>query len=88
MLDTTSEMQNMQRIIIYKKTATERFLIGDETISFGRIMVENNIKQLQPQISDLELKILVFKRYYENIFSEEEMEAILNSMKNYLKKNN
>ena len=62
------------------KTSNERFIIGAETINFGRIMVESSIKQKQPEISELDLKISVFKRYYKNIFSKEELEKIINSM--------
>lgn len=80
MLDTTDEMIQKQRDIIFAKTSNERFLIGAETIIFGRIMVENSIKQAKPNISELEFKIAVFKRYYENSFSKNELDKIINSM--------
>jgi len=85
MLDTTDEMIQKQREIIFAKTLNERFLIGAETITFGRIMIENSIKQAKPDISELELKIAVFKRYYENSFSKNELEKIINSMIYYYK---
>ena len=83
MLDTTPEMLQKQREIFFLKTSNERFLIGAETIAFGRIMVESSIKQKFPKISDLDLKIAVFKRYYEKIFSKVEFEKIINSMIHY-----
>ena len=83
MIDTTTEMMQKQREIFFSKTSNERFIIGAETIAFGRTIVESSIKQKYPEISELELKILVFKRCYENYFSKEEIEIIINSMKNY-----
>lgn len=83
MLDTTAEMLQKQREIFFSKTSNERFLIGAEMIAFGRMMVESSIKQREPDISDLDLKISVFKRYYERVFSKSELEKIINSMKEY-----
>ncbi|MCD4795211.1 MAG: hypothetical protein K8R54_18405 [Bacteroidales bacterium] len=85
MLDTTDEIIQKQRKIIFSKTASERFIIGVELINFGRIVVESNIKQVTPDISEIDLKIAVFKRYYKNFFSNEELKKIINSMKNYYK---
>lgn len=83
MLDTTNEMVQKQREIFFSKTSNERFLIGAETIAFGRVMVESSIKQKEPNISELDLKINVIKRYYEDIYTKDEFEKIINSMKYY-----
>lgn len=83
MLDTTTEMVQKQREILFSKTSNERFLIGAETIAFGRVMVESSIKQKEPEISELDLKISVFKRYYGSVYSKLELEKIINSMKYY-----
>ena len=80
MLDTTDEIIQKQREIIFSKTPSERFLIGAETISLGRIIVESSIKQSNTNISKIDLKIAVFKRYYDKIFNKEELEKIINSM--------
>lgn len=85
MLDTSDEIKQKQREIIFSKTPGERFLIGAETIAFGREIVESSIKQENPAISEIDLKIAVFKRYYENIFSKEEINNIITSMVNYYK---
>lgn len=88
MLDTTDEMIQKQREIIFAKTSNERFLIGAETIAFGRIMVESSIKQAKPDISELELKVAVFKRYYENSFNKNELDKIIKSMIYYYQYHN
>ncbi|MCD4696407.1 MAG: hypothetical protein K8S16_09235 [Bacteroidales bacterium] len=61
MLDTTPEMQKKQLEIILAKTAEERFMIGAEIIDFGRQIVESNIRQNNPDISELEMKIQTIK---------------------------
>ena len=83
MQDTTQEMLEKQREIFFSKTSKGRFLIGAETIKFGRIMVESSIKQKQPKISELDLKISVLKRYYGNTFNKDELEKIIDSLKYY-----
>jgi hypothetical protein len=67
MLDTSNNMLQKQREIIFSKSSNERFMIGIDAISFGRTMVESSIKQKNPQINELDLKIAVLKRYYQNI---------------------
>lgn len=83
MLDTTDEIIQKQREIIFSKTASERFIIGVELINFGRIVVESSIKNEMPGISEIDLKIAVFKRYYENYFSKDDLDKIIESMINY-----
>ena len=83
MLDTTNEIIEKQREIIFSKTASERFIIGNELINFDRIVVESSIKNAMPGISEIDLKIAVFKRYYENCFSKNELDKIIKSMINY-----
>jgi hypothetical protein len=86
MQDTTNEMLQKQREIYFNKSSNERFLIGAETIDFGKTIVESSIKQMHPDILPIDLKVAVFKRYYENCFSKKELEIIINSMISYFKK--
>ena len=64
MLDTTNEIIEKQREIIFSKTASERFIIGNELINFDRIVVESSIKNAMPGISEIYFKIALFKIYY------------------------
>jgi len=86
MTDTTIEIQNMQRNIFEKKSLQERFQIGAETIDFGRLLVVNNIKRNNPTISEIDLKIAILKRYYGTIFTEIELNRIIQSMIIYYNK--
>jgi len=87
MNDTPTEILNIQRDIFSKKTIRERFMIGAETIDFGRELVISNIKKNNPGISEVDLKIALVKRYYENSFSKEEMPMIVQSIIDWYHKN-
>ncbi|GAH99844.1 unnamed protein product [marine sediment metagenome] len=83
MNDTTIEMRKKQLEIIFSKTPKERFMLGVEIINSVRTIVENSIKLENPGISKIDLKIAVFKRYYSKDFSENELNKIILSMKEY-----
>lgn len=83
MKDTTDEMLNKQREIIFSKTPQERFMMGIEMNEDVRKIVESSIKNKNPDISKLDLKIEVFKRYYTNDFSQKELDLIIESMRQY-----
>ncbi len=83
MLDTTNEMLQKQREIIFSKSSNERFMIGVDAISFGRTMVESSIKQKNPHITKLDLKIAIMKRYYENIMNPIEFNKMIKSLENF-----
>jgi len=85
MNDTPSEILAIQREIFARKTIRERFEIGAELIDFGHFVVVSNIQKNNPTISEIDLKIAVFKRYYGKSFSDNEMNLIIQSMKEYYK---
>ena len=84
MKDITPEIANKQLEIILSKSETERFRIGDELNSFGRKVLESSIRQENPEISEIDLKIEVFKRCYFTFFSPEELIRTVRSMRDYL----
>jgi len=83
MIDTNEEMHRKQLEVIYAKSPEERFIIGGELIELGRYIVENSIKLQNPDLSELDLKIEVLKRYYSQEFSPEELNKIISSLINY-----
>jgi hypothetical protein len=86
MQDTPEEILQKQREIFFNKTASERSIIGAELINFGRIVVESSIKQQNPDISPIDLKVAVFKRYYQNCFDKVELERIIHYLITHFKK--
>ena len=76
MNDTPDHIRKMQHEIMMRMTPQERFMHGIEMIDYGRMIVENSIKAQNPDISERELVVEVFKRYYGNEFSPEEVAKI------------
>jgi hypothetical protein len=87
MSDTSVEIRKIQRDILFHKTMKERFNIGVETINFGRILAISSIRKSNPEISEIELKVALFKRYYEKSFNKAEFDLIIQSFINYSTKN-
>jgi hypothetical protein len=83
MQDTTKEILQKQREIIFGKSPKERFMIGVGMINFGRIIVESSIREKDPDISAIDLKIAVFRRTYANDFPSEELEKITKAFEQY-----
>ena len=86
MTDTTSEILTKQIEIFLMKSESERFRIGNDLNKFGRKVVESSIRQDHPGISQIDIKIEVFKRCYNDFYSPDELSRIILSMKNYLDK--
>ena len=76
MTDTPDHIYQMQHDIMMRMTPHERFMQGIEMIDYGRMLVENSIKAKNPAISERELVVEVFKRYYQDEFSPEKLEVI------------
>lgn len=87
MLDTPEEIQQKQYDILMSKSMEERVLIGFATVDFARAIAESSIRQANPGISEIDLKIALLKRFYANQFSEEAMDNIVASMISYYHSN-
>ncbi len=85
MIDTTQEIANKQVEIFLVKSPKERIIIGMSMLEMGRTIVESSIKKNYPNLSDLDLKIEVFKRYYDTTFNDKELQEIIYSMTEYYK---
>ncbi len=77
MQDTTPEMRKKQYEIVFQMSETQRFAEGIKMIQMGRMIVENSLKEQNPQITDLEIRIAIFKRYYSRDFSKQEIDNIV-----------
>ena len=86
MKDTPENIIQKQREIIHSKSPDERFMMGVEMINFGRMMVESSIRQSNPHISEIDLKVETFKRYYSQSFDPEEMNKIIKELRAYWEK--
>ena len=77
MTDTTPEMRKMQAAISAAMTPQERFMQGIEMMDYVKMVVENSIKAQNPNISETELKVAVFIRYYKKNFTPERLADII-----------
>ena len=84
MSDTPDFIYQKQFDIIFSKPAKERYLMGFDMIESVKRIVENSIRKEIPAISDSDLRIAVFKRYYQNDFSPNQLETIAVAFLAYL----
>lgn len=77
MNDTPPEIQKIQTEIWLKKTVGERLTICFELMEFGRAIIAGNIRKEVPHISEIDLKVELFKRSYPDSFEPEELERII-----------
>ena len=83
MTDTSPEIEQIQIEIMLSKSESERFRIGDELNAFGRKVLESSIRQKYPGISEIDLKTEVLKICYSSFYSPDELERIIQSMRDY-----
>jgi hypothetical protein len=83
MPDTPSGIGVKQLEIFLSKSESERFRIGNDFNIFGRKVLESSIRQELPGISEIDLKIEVFKRCYKVFYAPDELSRILLSMRNF-----
>ena len=77
MNDTPDHIYKIQDAIFNSWSVEERFRRGAEMMDDGRRLVESSIRNANPDISEKELKAQVFKRFYENDFTEKALDDIL-----------
>lgn len=87
MTDTPPDIYIIQLELFLSKSDSERFQVCEDLIVFGRNIIESDIIQKNKSLSDVDLKVEVFKRCYANQFNPEELNRITGSMKQYLLKN-
>jgi hypothetical protein len=83
MTDTPRFIYQKQFDIIFSKPPQERFLMGFEMMDSVRQIVENSIRRQNPTISDIDIRIAVFKQYYQNDFPPSQLEKIAQAFMDY-----
>ncbi len=82
-LDTPDHIRKLQNEIFLKNSLSRRFELGFQMIEGVKKIVENSIRLKNPQISEIDLKVEVFERFYKNDFSEEKKKDIIKAMREY-----
>lgn len=82
MKDTPRHISEMQAKIIHSKTDAERSLMGAEMVDSVYHMIKERIKEEKPGLTEKEITAQIFLRFYQNEFSKQEKERIINSINN------
>ena len=77
MKDTPDHIYKKQHEIFMSLPLEVRFRQGMAMIDDGRKLVEQSIKNSNPNISEIDLKIEVFKAFYKKDFSDSELVKII-----------
>jgi hypothetical protein len=83
MNDTPGNIRKMQFQIIHSKPLKERIKMMTEMTDFSRKLIENQIRRRNPGITDIELKLEVFKAFYKDDFDPPTMKKIMESYREY-----
>jgi hypothetical protein len=83
MNDTPDNIRKMQFQIIHSKPLKERVRMMTEMTDFSRKLIENQIRRRDPEITDIELKMEVFKAFYKNDFDAPTLKNIMESYRKY-----
>jgi hypothetical protein len=83
MSDTPEYIYQKQYEIITAKSLPERLKLAFDTIDLTRQWVESVIRHNHPDISEVDLAVAVFLRYYHNDFPEVQLEKIVESIRLY-----
>ncbi len=77
MKDTSFEMEEKVREIIRQKTPQERLEMASSMFALSRQLVIQAILRETPEISDSELRLEFFVKFYGQDYTKEELQKIL-----------
>ena len=86
MNDTSKDILQKQFEIIMSKPLKKRLENLFEMTDLSRKIIENRIVTKNPKISEIELKVELFKVFYKSDFDEHLLQQIADSIKQYWKK--
>jgi hypothetical protein len=86
MNDTTREIQQIQFEIVMAKPLKQRLNGLFEMTELSRKIIQNRILVNNPNISDVELKVELFKVFYRSEFNEHSLQQIAESILHYWEK--
>ncbi len=88
MNDTPKYIYKKQFEILYSKPLKDRLKGLFEMTELSRKIIQNRIRTKIPNISEIDLKIEMFKTFYRYDFDKETLELIAEQMACFLRKEN
>ncbi len=83
MKDTSPEIEEKVREMIRAKTPAERYKMGWSMYLTSRRLVIEAIRRENPNISDQDLRVEFFLRFYQDDFGPEEQEKIISYLRQH-----
>lgn len=84
MNDTPKHILQKQFDIIYAKPLKDKIAGLFEMTELSRKIILNQLKQKNPQLSEIDLKIELFKKFYKIDFDDETLNRIEEKMRQFL----
>lgn len=84
MNDTPKHILQKQFEIIYAKPLKERIAGLFEMTELSRNIILNQLKIKNPELSEIDLKIELFKKFYKFDFDDETLNKIADKMRQFL----
>lgn len=81
--DVSPDMWKKQQELAQAMTPAERMQQGWDIIDFVRQSVENSIREVNPGISEIDLRVKVFERYYGHEYDDAMKARIIGSIREY-----
>ena len=86
MNDTSRDIRQKQFEIVMAKPLKRRLEGLFEMTDLSRKIIQNRIIAKNPEISEVELKVELFKIFYQSDFDEHSLQQIADSIKQYWEK--
>ncbi len=86
MNDTPEHILQKQFEIIHAKPLRERLQGVFEMTELSRNIILNQLRQTRPDLSEIDLKVELFKIFYRSDFDDETLNKIAEEMKRFLLK--
>ncbi|MCF6239924.1 MAG: hypothetical protein L3J74_01110 [Bacteroidales bacterium] len=83
MNDTPEHIYKKQFEITFEQPLKERLENIFEMTELARNIIQNRIKSQNPGISDIDLKIKLFKIFYKTDFDKQTFDSIIDDMQKY-----
>jgi len=86
MNDTPKDILRKQFDILYAKPLEERIKSLFEMTELSRIIIRNRIMAGNPDLSEIDIKVEMFKVFYRQDYDERTLNQIASSMRQFLNK--
>ncbi len=80
--DTSPKITKLLRILARERSPEERLIMGCSMFDESKIIVTESIKKDHPNISEQELKVKIFGRFYHRDFDKNTLQKINVHLKN------